>query len=106
MSKQLDLSDLSKLSQDDLRYALDRYLITEDAALEAGFTGTEQASEGEPQGMGPGKDPADFKATEVVAYLNGLDEDDEDQMAEFDRVIEAENDGEGRKTILKLAESE
>lgn len=107
MSKELDLSDPSKLSQDDLRYAVDRYLLTEEQAVEAGFHVGDGGGSGgmaAGSGMGPDKDPADFKVAEVKAYLSSLDLEDEADAAEFDRVIEAEDSGEGRKGILSLAE--
>lgn len=108
MSKELDLSDLSALSADDLRYALDRALISEEDAVANGLHvgGSEVDTHGlsAGSGMGPDKDPGDFKAAEVKAYLNSLDLDDERDAAEFDRVIEAETDGEARKTVLALAE--
>lgn len=119
MSKQLDVSDPSKLSKDDLNYALQRYLITPEVAREHGLHVPEEFGDeggGElPQSMpveperptmGAGSDPADFKAVEVIEYLNGLDEDDDAAMEEFNRVIEAEREGESRKTILALAEED
>jgi hypothetical protein len=110
VSKQLDLSDPSKLSQDDLNYALQRYLITEEQATEAGWKnpgeeGFDPNSTSVGSGMGPGKDPADFKVSEVKAYLDTLDtENSEEDADEFDRVISEERDGEGRKSLLALAE--
>ncbi|MFB7278054.1 hypothetical protein ACFCZV_13180 [Streptomyces hydrogenans] len=49
-------------------------------------------------------DPAAHDAAEVIEYLNALDTDDEDQDAEFGRVIDAERTGKVRKTVLALAE--
>lgn len=64
------------------------------------------AGEG-PQDSGPAEgnetfDPAAHDATEVVAYLQALDTDDEDQDAEWGRVIDAERAGKARKTVLAL----
>lgn len=55
--------------------------------------------EGDADGMGPGKDPGDFKAKEVTAYLDGL-ADDAEGNAERDRVIAAEKDGQARVSII------
>jgi hypothetical protein len=43
--------------------------------------------------------------SEVKAYLDTLDtENSEEDADEFDRVISEERDGEGRKSLLALAE--
>ena len=47
----------------------------------------------------PPFDPSEHNADEVIAYLDTLDPDDADAVAEFERVIAAERDGKNRKTI-------
>ncbi|MFF8408983.1 hypothetical protein [Streptomyces omiyaensis] len=49
-------------------------------------------------------DPAAHDAAEVVDYLNGLDLDNEDDDAEYGRVMDAERAGKARKTVLALDE--
>ena len=71
-----------------------------------GLTPVTSAEEG-PEGSGPDEgdkefDPAVHDAAEVIEYLNALDTDDEDQDAEFGRVIDAERAGKARKTVLAL----
>ena len=95
MSKKLDLSDLSKLSADDLNYALQRYMITEEEFISAG--GSVASDEDESSEMSAGDDPSNFKVAQVKAYLETADDD------EFARVISAEKKGEARKGILDLA---
>ena len=51
-------------------------------------------------------DPAVHDAAEVVTYLNSLDLDDEDEDAEYGRVMDAERAGKDRKTVLALDEKE
>lgn len=46
-------------------------------------------------------DPSKHDASEVLAYLDSLGEDD---AAEYERVIAAERDGKARKTILARGE--
>lgn len=45
MSRKIDISDLSKLTEDELRYAFDRYLISEDEFLAASGSFTPQESD-------------------------------------------------------------
>jgi len=93
MSLKLDLSDLSKLSEDELRYALDRYLITGEQYAE----NSDEAPSLED--VAPGEfDPDGKKVPQVVKYLEGASDE------EFARVIAAERAGQGRKTILDMAE--
>lgn len=46
-------------------------------------------------------DPSGHNADEVIAYLDSLDTDDSEAVAEFERVIAAERNGKNRKTITE-----
>lgn len=45
-------------------------------------------------------DPAEHTVSEVNAYLDGLDQDTDAGIVEFDRVIDAEKVGQNRKGIV------
>ena len=65
------------------------------------MTPVAEAEQQEPAGASPEGpfDPAAHDASEVIAYLDALG-DDEEAEAEFARVIEAERNGKTRKTVL------
>lgn len=68
----------------------------------------DEVEEQEPADDDPAEafDPEAHNADEVIAYLEGLDRDDSDGEAEFDRVIEAERAGKARKTVLALIDEQ
>lgn len=45
-------------------------------------------------------DPAEHTVSEVNAYLDSLDQETEEGIAEFDRVLDAEKAGQNRKGIV------
>lgn len=84
------------------RKATGREAGYEDVALpgdEVEVTG-DGSGETLPVALGDGGDPGDYNVPDVVAYLNGLDQDTEEGLAEFERVVAAEQSGQARKGII------
>lgn len=65
-------------------------------------TWSESESDGEPEpesGTTP-YDPTEHTVSEVNTYLDSLDQETEEGIAEFDRVLDAEKAGQNRKGIV------
>lgn len=93
------VDDSSKEGRAAIEYFRRRgYSLTADGADEE-----DDEQEQAPEVVTPDEpfDPSEHDAPEVIAYLDALGTDDSDSVAEFDRVIAAEQAGKARKTILQ-----
>lgn len=98
MSKQVDISDPSVLSDDDLHYAFDRGMITEEVMMAHLSDAPEQDDDEEDDEDDDGDealafDPAEHSVDEVLEYIDQNPDHEE-------AVLAAEAKGKARKGIL------
>jgi hypothetical protein len=93
--------------QEAVQATMDRLAERRQTGREAGYEDVELPADEAPAAddapevkqLADGGDPGDFTVPDVVAYLNGLT-DDEAGRAEFDRVVAAEQAGKNRAGIV------
>lgn len=110
MARIVDMTKpLKDQDPDDLRYALDRNLITDRAERQRAFKFLAAAESGEPDDTedteepddGETYDPADHKVDDVIAWA----EADDVSAEQVEAVIELEKGGKNRSSLLAALEA-